>query len=270
MTAHEVKARKKWCVMRKSFSGLLVLVCFLTMGNMQASASEIIVSAAASMTDVLKAVGKAYESANKGARINYNFASSGSLAAQIEQGAPVDVYISVSQPIIKRLDKKGLLKKDSMTVFARNRLVVATAPGSKTQIGSFADLKKPDITKIAIGDVAHVPAGMYARESLVKSWLWTQLEKKYVFASDVRQVRAYIMQEEVEVGFVYATDCLVGTEKIVRIAYKVPQKLHQPILYTAAVVHDTHNAKEAHRFVEFLSSKEARKVLEKYNFEPVE
>ena len=214
--------------MRRMYLAVVFSILFLVIavGLSCAAESELMVSAAASLTDAFTDIGKAYEKQHPGTVVKFNFASSGALATQIEQGAPVDVFVSADAETTERLRKKSLVVASTEAVVASNTLVVAVPADSKIKIRGLADLKSDEIGHIGIGDPSHVPAGKYARQTLEKLHLWNALEHKLVMGSDVRQVRTYIQRGEVEVGFIFGTD---ARAKDVRVAYVVPVSMYGPI-----------------------------------------
>jgi molybdate transport system substrate-binding protein len=228
-----------------------------------ASRSEIVVSAAASLTDAFTDIGKLYEKAHPGVSVKFNFASSGALAAQIEQGAPVDVFASASVDFMDRLAKKTLIVASTRKNIASNRLVVVVPESSKLRIKSLTDLKSNEIRYIAIGAPESVPAGKYSKEALQKLGLWDTLKDKLVYGSDVRQVRTYVDRGEAEAGFVFRTDV---PAKGLRQAYLVPASLHAPIVYCAAAINQSTNLIEAKAFARFLLSRDGRRMMAKYGF----
>ncbi|MCK5397034.1 MAG: molybdate ABC transporter substrate-binding protein, partial [Thermoplasmata archaeon] len=178
--------------------------------------------------------------------VNVNYASSGILRTQIEQGAPVDVFASASIEHMDILQTKELILIDSRTNFARNSLVLVI-PRNSNGNTTLEDLKHAD--QIALGDPAHVPAGIYAKEMLESIDMWTEIEDKTIYAANVKQVLDYVFRREVDAGFVYATDV---TERV-EVARKVPDSLHSPIIYTLSIMKESKNPETAYRFVQFVA-----------------
>ena len=228
-----------------------------------ARADEVLVSAASSLTDALQDVGKAYSAAHVGTTIRFNFAASGVLQKQIENGAPVDVFASASPKEMDALQKAGKIDAATRFDFAGNRLVLIVAAGSG--IKTWADLTGPTIQHVAISEPATVPSGRYAQETLTHRGLWTALDPKLVRGSNVRQTLAYVADGNAEAGLVFASDALV--EKRVRvIATATPGVDHTPIVYPIAVVKGAPNPACAKGFAAYLKTDAARKILAKYGF----
>lgn len=225
--------------------------------------SRITVSAAISLKEALDGIGSAYERAHPGSRIDFNYAGSGTLQHQIEQGAPVDVFFSAAEEQMNALETEGLILPGSRRNIVTNELVLIV-PQSSTEVRSLRDLTRRDVKIVAMGDPRTVPAGMYARQSLKKLGLYAELQKKLIYAKDVRQVLTYVETGNADAGLVYRTDALISSR--VRIVAPLPASSHAPIVYPAAIVKGTRHEAEAREFVKFLSSPAARAVFARYGF----
>lgn len=231
-------------------------------GAISQSNTQLTVSAAASLTDALKELAPLYQQ-SRPVRVRYNFASSGALQQQIENGAPVDVFISAAEKQMDALQQKNLLTSGTRRNLLTNRLVLII-PANKSGIGNLKSLADVRVKRIAIGDPRSVPAGQYAQEALTKAGLWNQLKSKYVLASNVRQVLQFVEAGNADAGLVYLTDA--KTTNKVKIAQTIPASLHSPILYPIAVLKNSRNQTVSRNFVQFLLSSTAKKVFEKYGF----
>jgi molybdate transport system substrate-binding protein len=150
---------------------------------------ELVVSAAASLRNVMEAAGRLFESNNPGAKICFNFASSGVLAQQILNGAPVDVFFSADIKDFDRFSRQpDVLVPGFPREFMRNRLCFVVASHVKNSIASLEDIAKPEWQKIAIGSSATVPAGRYAEQALKAMALYDVLQARFIFCENVRQV----------------------------------------------------------------------------------
>jgi molybdate transport system substrate-binding protein len=225
---------------------------------------EIIVSAAASLRNAFQEIGEIYEK-QTGVRPNFNFAASGVLQQQIESGAPVDVFASAAQQQMDNIEKKGLLLDGTRQNFTGNSLVLIIPASSSLRLKSFEDLVDAKVGRIAIGNPKTVPAGQYAQDSLTAMGLWDKLQARFIPGENVRQVLDYVSRDEVEAGFVYATDAAVGEEKI-RVAATAPKGTHEEIIYPIAVIKDSKNSDAAKMFIELTLSKTGKDILAKYGF----
>lgn len=230
-----------------------------------AQQGEITVSAAASLTNAFKDIGKAFETAHKGTKIYFNFAASGDLLRQIEGGAPVDVFASAAPREMDQLESKGMVMPGTRHNFAENGLVLIRPAASSAKVTSFEDLKKDDVKRISIGNPASVPAGMYAEQVLRFQKVWDAIKGKLVFGESVRQVLDYVARGEVDAGVVFSTDAKVRAKEVVVVA-AAPEGSHIPIVYPLAVVKGARNQELAKAFVQFVMSAEGQKTLRAYGF----
>lgn len=227
------------------------------------SSSALTVSAAASLKESLEEIQTLYTKDKPRVSLIYNFGASGALQQQIEQGAPVDIFISASPQQMDALQKKDLLMSETRKNLLKNQLVLV-APNSSALVSNFKDLASNRVKKIALGEPQTVPVGKYAQEVLNFFQIADRLEEKVIFAKDVRQVLTYVERGDVDAGIVYKTDALQSTKvKIVAVA---PETSHAPIIYPAAVIKGSKNLPKAKEYVEFLASSRAASVFQKYGF----
>jgi molybdate transport system substrate-binding protein len=226
---------------------------------------EIMVSAAASLTDALNALKGPFEREHAGITLTYNFGSSGKLAQQIVQGAPSDVFLSASPKDMEKLAGQNLIVTESLTDFAKNELVLITNQNNPAPLASFEDLASAKLEHLAIGEPESVPAGRYAKEVFEKLNLWDKLQSKLVMGSDVRQVLTFVESGNAEAGVVYASDAAIA--KGVKVLATANANWHQPIVYPGAVIASSAHQKEAKEFLAFLISEKGKEVLKKYGFQ---
>lgn len=182
---------------------------------------EIIVNAAASLTEGIEEIAKGYEK-ETGIEVIINLGGSGSLRKQVEEGAPVDFIFLASEKDLKKLQEKGLVEKKEDLL--ENNLVV---------IGKKKLDKLKDITGlIAMGDPGFVPAGRYAKEALITEGIWDNVKKNILLTKDVRSALSYTEREEVDYSFVYKTD--INFKKGYQV-YQIDKRKHSPIIYSAGV-----------------------------------
>jgi molybdate transport system substrate-binding protein len=248
--------------MKKLF--LYLFASFVLGSAGMACAADLIVSAAASLTNAFTDIGKAYEKARPGNKVVFNFAGSGQLLQQIARGAPVDVFASADQETMDRAEKQNLIWKPSRRNFVRNKLVVVVPGDSQGAVGGLEDLKGADVKRIALANPDSVPVGRYAKQALQGARLWDTLKEKYISTTNVRQSLDYVARGEVDAGFVYVTDALLMPNRV-RNAFEVP--LRDPVLYPVALVKGNGNEAAARTFIEFLNGSQARDILQKYGFD---
>jgi molybdate transport system substrate-binding protein len=226
-------------------------------------ADDLLVSAAASLTDVLKEISSAYQAKSKHT-VKFNFGPSNGLARQIEEGAPVDLFFSADLPQMDILDKNGRLEPGTRKNLLSNQLVIIVPADSKLAISSPKDLLKTDIKKIALAEPTSVPVGVYTSKYLTDEGLWNQVKPKVVPVQDVRATLAAVESGNVEAGFVYKTDAAVS--KKVRIVYEVPIEKGPKIIYPAAIVKESNRKEAARDFMSYVQSPAAKDAFKKYGF----
>ncbi len=224
---------------------------------------QITVSAAASLTEAFKELAPKFEASKQGATVRMNFAASGVLLQQINQGAPVDVFASADQETMNRADAQKLVAAGSRRDFVRNSLVLVEPAQGGVGVRGLQDLAGPAVRKIAVGKTATVPVGRYTREVLDAAGLWTVLEPKLVQADSVRQVLDYVARGEVEAGFVYQTDAVLMADKVRVVA--TPQGA-TPVSYPIAVIAESRHKALAAEFIAFVQSDAGQQVLGRYGF----
>lgn len=230
-----------------------------------AFAAEILVSAALSLKAPFEEMGRAFERDHAGVKVVFNFAASGVLQKQIEAGAPADIYASASPREMDGLEAKGLIVPETKSVFTGNAIVLIIPAEAKFLPRSFADLRRQEVLRIAIGNPATVPAGKYAEESLKYMGLLGMVGDKLVFAEHVRQVLDYVGRGEVDAGIVFLSDAAARTRDL-RIVSEAPENSHSPVRYLIAVVKGSRQEQLAREFRAFVLSGEARAVLRKHGF----
>jgi len=242
-------------------AGLVLLACLCGAGHAQ-NRVTLTISAAASLKDALVEAEAAYRQSHANLEFINNFASSGMLAAQIDQGAPVDVFLSAASRPMDDLQSKGLIAAGTRRNLLRNTLVLIAPLDSRLR--DFQGLADGSIRSIALGDPASVPAGEYARQTLASLHLLDKLKGKFVFGSDVRQVLTFVETGNADAGLVYATDAQASGK--VRIVAEAPESAHDPIVYPAAVVKGSRSEEAARKFVEYLGSPAAQAVFVRHGF----
>ena len=229
------------------------------------AANEIIVSAAVSLKDALDGIAGLYRHGKPDTAIRFNLGGSGTLQRQIEQGAPVDVFISASADEMDALGSERLLAPGTRRDLARNSIVLIT-PADRSSVATFLDLAKPEVKLIALGEPQTVPAGKYAREVLTHFGLYERLTPKFVFGKDVRQALTYVATGNADAGIVYATDA--KTSRKVKVVAIAPEDSHSPVSYPVAILKSSRNPAAAKDFEAFLLGPQARAVFKEYGFIP--
>jgi molybdate transport system substrate-binding protein len=245
-------------MLRKIFLLLAVLwsgtVCF---------AGQVTVSAAISLKESLTEIAGLYQG-DTGTSADLNFGASGTLAAQIQHGAPVDLFISASNKEANDLAGLGLVDPASKRVIVRNELVLIVPKDFPNPPASLNDLVQDRFHHVAIGEPKVVPAGKYAMETLKSLGLDEKLAAKLIMGENVRQVLSYVVRAEAEAGLVYATDAKEAGDQV-KVALTVDDATHEPIVYPAVIV-KSGNHDEAEKFMDYLRGDKARAVFAKHGF----
>jgi molybdate transport system substrate-binding protein len=225
---------------------------------------ELNVSCAASVTDALTAINNLYMEQNKNIKIAVNFAASGTLQKQIEQGAPADVFISAAAKQMNALQDSGLILDETRRDLLNNRVVLVVPADSTLDITDFMDLLNDDVKQVAIGDPEFVPAGTYGKQALELLEIYDKVQAKLILGSDVRQVLAYVESGNVDAGLVYSTDAAITTS--VKMVADAPNEVNSKIVYPVAVTKSSQKVDPAKAYIGFLFGPDARAIFEKYGF----
>lgn len=240
----------------------VTILCFalLTMTTLTAKAGELNLSVAASLKEVINELTASYSAKHPGTVFLKNFGPSGTLAGQIENGSPADLFIAANTEWMDYLNNKKLVEASTIKTFAYNSLVFTGTTNKK--IKAIKDLPKLD--KIAIGSPKSVPAGDYAMAAMTKAGVISQLTNKLVMAKDVRECLMYAELGEVDGAFVYKTDALLAKKS--KLLFTVPQNLYPRVSYPMALTNKASQNREAKAFITYLQGKEAKSVLTKFGF----
>ncbi|MEO7411963.1 MAG: molybdate ABC transporter substrate-binding protein [Opitutaceae bacterium] len=230
-------------------------------------AAEINIYAAASLSDALKEIAKAYEAAS-GDKLQFNLAASSTLTLQIKQGAPADIFFSADEAKMDDLAKANLIVADTRRSLLSNTLVVVVASDGSVALTAPADLAKPNFGRIALAEPQTVPAGIYAKEWLQKIGLWKNLIDKVVPTENVRACLAAVESGNVDAGIVYKTDALISRK--VKVAYEVGLTEGPKISYPLAVIKASKQIEASRRFAAYLAGPQARAVFTKSGFLPAQ
>jgi molybdate transport system substrate-binding protein len=222
------------------------------------------VSAAASLREALAEVDSIYRVEHPDVAVRANFGASGALRQQVEQGAPVDVFISASERHVDALQRAGLIDPRTRRVLAGNELVLVVPAASPSPATDFRSLAAPAVKRVAIGAAASVPAGEYADEVLRSLGIADAVARKAVYGQNVRQVLAYVESGNVDAGIVYRTDAAVSRR--VRVAAAAPAGTHRPITYPLAIVSASSHPADARAYAAFLLGPRGREVLARHGF----
>lgn len=255
-------------------------------GEVSEQTVELTILAAASLTDVCGEIETKYEEANPGVDLNFSFGGSGALQAQIEEGAPADVFISAATKQMTTLDEQGLMDSETIVQLLENKVVLVvpaedgtTATAEKNgmmasteaqaqAVTSFEDVATDKVTMIGLGEPGSVPVGQYSEELFNSLGIWEDVKTKANYGSDVRTVLSWVETGAVDCGVVYATDAY--TTDLVKIVCEAPEGSCKKVIYPAGVVKASENAAAAEAFVAYLQTDEIMDLFESYGFSKVD
>jgi molybdate transport system substrate-binding protein len=252
-------------VFQRSFALALLGVLLVSPANAQeARRPELLVFAAASLTDVLAGLAKDFERQG-GPPVKLSFAASSVLARQVEAGGKADVFISADQEWMDYLQQRNLIDPSSRRNLAGNRLVLIAPADSKVVFEiapGFPLLAALGGGRLSTGDPDTVPVGRYARSALVSLGLWGQLQDRLVNADNVRSALLFVSRGEAPLGILYTTDALADPK--VRIVDTFPENTHAPITYPGAVLRGA--GAEAIVFLNYLASPQVSDTWRRFGF----
>jgi molybdate transport system substrate-binding protein len=251
--------------MMKRSTFLTAVLALVAAAAAPAAQRELTVFAAASLTDVLGEVGKAYTARTQNP-VRFSFASSSALARQVESGAPADAFVSADQEWMNFLSDRKLIAAATRTDIVTNSLVLVAPADSRVQLTIAPRFALAQALgrngRIATGDPEAVPAGKYAKAALTRLGVWDSVADRIIAADNVRTALNFVALGEAPLGIVYATDAR-GNDRV-RVVATFPADSHDPITYPAAAT--TRGGAAAAGFVTFLRTEEARNIFRKHGF----
>ena len=222
---------------------------------------EIIVAAAADLTPAFEELGRRFEQ-ETGTRVTFSFGSTGTLAKQIENGAPVDLFAAANVEFVDQLDRKGLILPETKALYARGRITIWTRADSSLKIEHIEDLARPEVARVAIANPEHAPYGRAAREALESAGIWKAVEPKLVFGENVRQSMQYAETGNADIAITALSLSVLSNGRWT----VIPEELHKPLDQALAVIKGARLEQAARRFAEFINSPHGRSTMRKYGF----
>jgi molybdate transport system substrate-binding protein len=244
-----------------SFCLTSCIISFTACNRSSETRNQIIVAAAADLAPAFEELGRAFEQAHS-TKVVFSFGSSGMLAKQIENGAPMDVFASANSEYVDELDRKGLIVPGTRAIYARGRITLWTTKDSPLKIEKVEDLARPEVKRIAIANPEHAPYGTVAREALQKAGIWDKVQPRIIFGENVRQTLQYAQTGNVDVAIVALSLSLQSDGHWVL----VPQELHRPLDQSLGVIKGTKQEQAACEFAAFINSTQGSEIMRKYGF----
>ena len=239
----------------------LILVSACNRHSPVANHKELTVAAAADLAPAFEELGREFQATHQ-IKVVFSFGSTGLLAKQIENGAPMDLFAAANTDYIDQLDKQGLIVSDTKTIYARGRITLWTRKDSPQRIEKISDLTRPEVKRIAIANPDHAPYGTAAREALQRGGVWEDVKSKLVYGENIRQTLQYAETGNVEVAIVALSLSLRSDGQW----FLIPEELHNPLEQALAVIKETKNEREAREFARFVMGPQGREIMRKYGF----
>jgi len=223
--------------------------------------NELHIAAASDLRFAFEEIGKTFEE-EKGVKVVFQFGSSGNLAQQIANGAPIDLFASANRNFIEDLVKKGDIMEETKVLYGIGRIVLAVNRNSNLEVLELDDLLSDEIDAIAIANPNHAPYGLAAKEALEAKGLWQLVEEKLVYGENVSQTLQFVETGNAPVGII-----ALSIAKVDKIKYTlIDEKLYTPLEQIMGIVSHSRNKELAKEFSKFVSSSEGRMIMEKYGF----
>ena len=254
--------------MKRTWSGFVtgVTLTLTLAGQALADEGKITVFAAASLTSAMQDIAAVYKK-EKNVDVVSSFASSSTLARQIEAGAPADLFISADQKWMDyAVDKKAVDAASRVTLLGNSLVVVAPKASTQGEVSINKETNWTSLLKggrLAVGDPEHVPAGIYAKEALQKMGAWETLAPQLAPAEDVRGALALVARNEAPLGIVYGSDAVA--EKGVKVVGTFPEDSHKKVEYPVAII-DGHKNATVSAFYDYLKGPQASAIFKRYGF----
>lgn len=219
------------------------------------------IAAAADLQFAFQEIAERFEE-QTGQRVVFSFGSTGNLAKQIEQGAPVDLFAAANVQFVQDLQDKGLIVPGTQQLYAVGRIVLVSSRAGGVEVADLTGLLDAKISKVAIANPNHAPYGMAAKQALVAAGLWDQLQPKLVYGENVRQALQFVQTGNAEAGIV-----ALSVANVPEVTCSlIDESLHEPLEQALAVIRGTPREKAARDFIKFVNGPEGRKIMRKYGF----
>jgi len=266
MTRRYSMTRRSVLLRSLLFLGVLAMT-FWTAKPVQAAPETLTIAAANSLRDAFRQILPLFEAHDKDINVRVIYGPSQTLSKQIEEGAPVDVFLPSLVEEIDQLEKKGLVIQGTKRVYAGTSLVLIAGTELPAPVASVQDLRTALIRYIAIGDPKTSSVGKVAAQFLKYSKLDSQLKAQFVYGEHSRAVLDLVAKGEADIGIVYRTDAIANRK--IRIFDTAPEGSHTPIRYGVAAVWTAKNISGAGDFINFLATPQVQALLQEHGFDRI-
>ncbi|MCC5910121.1 MAG: molybdate ABC transporter substrate-binding protein [Clostridiaceae bacterium] len=242
---------------------ILITACTLpnNQGNNLTEENELHVAAASDLRFAFEELGRTFEE-EKGVKVIFQFGSSGNLAQQIANGAPIDLFASANKKFVEDLVESGDIIEETKALYAIGRIVLAVNKNAHVDVKSLEDLLLDEIQYISLANPNHAPYGLAGKEALESKGLWELVKDKLVYGENVSQAMQFVQTGNAPVGIIALS--IADVEEIDHIL--IDEDLHKPLEQMLGVVSHSNNRELAESFAVFVNSPEGRKIMEKYGF----
>lgn len=255
------KAKTRWIWLGFSLWVCWIAGFFPADADPAAGARSLTVAAAADLQFAFTEIGALFEK-ETGGRVVFSFGSTGNLARQIENGAPVDIFAAASLQFIEDLVSQGLLIANTRQVYALGRIVLASNRQAGLRLHDLRDLLRPEVKRVALANPEHAPYGLAAKQALESLGIWNLVRPKLVYGENVRQALQYVQTGNAEAGIV-----ALSIANVPEVTYfLIDEWLHRPLKQALAVVKGTKNEDLARRFIAFVNGPKGRSIMKRYGF----
>ncbi|KMT22542.1 molybdate ABC transporter substrate-binding protein [Clostridium cylindrosporum] len=252
----------------------VILVCFSLVGcranqentskseNTTTQKTELTVAAASSLKKAFTEIGSEFEKDNN-SKVTFSFGATSTLAEQVINGAPFDLFVAANVKDVDKLIEKGALISDTKKLYALGLVGIATPKNSKVQVKTIEDLLNPEIKKIAIANPETAPYGLAAKNALETAGLWDKLKSKMVYGKSISETATLITTGNADAGFIALS---LKDDKTLNFNL-IDQKMHKPLNQAMAIVKASKNQELAKKFIEYVNSEKGKLIMNKYGFE---
>lgn len=254
--------RKRTIQMLYLFAAVFMLLVS-SYGSSFAADRKLTVAGASDLSFAFREIAREFEK-ETGYKVVLSLGSTGMLARQIEQGAPFDAFFAANRKFVEDLEKGGHILAGTVELYAEGRLVIASRRDTGLKLTRLEDLKKNNLTRIAIANPEHAPYGMAAMEALKSAGLWEELKPRLVYGENIRQALQFVESGNAGAGIIARS---VAQAPGIEFS-EVPSKLHKPISQAAGVVSSSKEIDAARKFIKFVNGPKGSPLMKKYGFLP--
>lgn len=248
-----------------SIVSMLVIMTGCNNKKEEIETKEIYVAAASDLTKAFTELGELFEK-EYNCKVTFNFGSTGILKEQIANGAPFDVFAAADEKAILELEKNGIVKENSSSLYALGRIGLVIQTNSQLEVIELEDLLKSEIKKIAIANPDHAPYGLAAKQALESTGLWDKIKDKLVYGKNVSDTMTLVTTGNAEAGIIALS---LKDDSQVKFSL-LDEALHKPLRQAMGIIKTTKNEDLSQKFVEYVNSSEGREIMTKYGFTKVE